>query len=386
MIISLLIALAGVGLLAAAALQKSLILALLGLCLLAIALTTRLRGALQSTAMLATSFLVCWTALEGLLAFLEKPPAADAHFYEVGTEQPADYWQRHDAYGILPNEGVYRARKATPEGEVIYDAVYTIGPDGFRLPPEEQAVDGDPVYFIGGSATFGEGLNDDQTLPWHFGRQGGGRPVHNKAMSGWGLHQAYTVWREAILDPGATVIVQTAPWHADRAACMPKYSGLSPRYEMIGETLESAGRCRTWFGSQALSMAMIKSALLQRVYDIWNRERAEGKMDLYFAMLQAMDRLAAERGQCFVVAFNKARDDYLADTGYSNEAIADRLIELGLDVVDTTLAERKEDLDPIYFIAGDGHPTEAANEAKAALLTAAGTRCDRQLLSRMDEK
>ncbi|MDH3663395.1 MAG: hypothetical protein OEU92_25830 [Alphaproteobacteria bacterium] len=365
----------------AAIYQKSLVLGLPALAFLGAAMTTKLTRSPQSLAMLATSVLVCWTALEAAFALMETPPSADVVFLQPDSERPATYWRASDTLGTLPSKGVHRARKADITGEVIYDVIYTIDADGFRQPPKPGPEDGEHVYFLGGSATFGEGLNDDQTLPWEFSRLYPERWVRNMAVSGWGLHQAYTVWQNQITEPGATVIVQTAPWHADRAACIPKYSGLSPRYEMVGDGLERTGRCRSWFDNQALSRAMLESHLLQRLYDVGNNGHAGRKIDLYFATLQEMGELASERGQCFIVAFNKAREDYMADAGYSNQDIVERLSALGLDIVDTTLAERKEDLDPVYFIRGDGHPTGAANEAKAALLSPASERCDQKLLA-----
>ena len=367
---------------AAAVYFKSLIFGLLALSLLGAAMTSKLSRLPQSLGIVATTFLLSWTGLEAAFAFIETAPAAHVQFLKPDSEKPSDYWQSNAAYGVLPSGGVHRARKATTDGELIYDVTYMIGADGFREAPEDGPADGKSVYFLGGSATFGEGLDDDQTLPWAFHQMQPDLKVHNKAVSGWGLHQVYAVWQDQVTEPGATIIVQTAPWHADRAACIPKFSGLSPRYEVKGEDLEIAGRCRTWFDNRVLSRAMISSHVLQRVYDVWNRERAQGKMDLYLAMLKEMGELADERGQCFIVAFNKAEEVYMADAGRTNEDIVERLTAYGLDIVDTTLAERKEDLDPIHFIQGDGHPSAMANKAKAELLLPANARCDQKLLAK----
>lgn len=366
---------------------KSFVIGLLALTILCLsALATIKHRLLKNLLMFATSVFASWTVLEGALFLIEPSLKAEVTFFKPDTDEPRYFWRTSEAYGVLPSKGAYRARKIATSGEVVYDVIYTVGADGFRLMPEpdDAAIGG--VYFLGGSATFGEGLNDDQTLPRHFSTHEPGRKVHNKADSGWGLHQVYALWTDEIEEPGATIIVQTAPWHADRAACIPKFSGLSPRYEMIDGDLLRTGRCRTWFDSKILSSMMLKSSLLQRLYDLSNRQNRAARMELYLGMLDRMNQLATDRGQCFVVAFNKALDIYLRETGYTNDQVIGSLIELGIDVVDTTLADKKEDLDLQYYIVGDGHPSNEANRVKADLLSTANERCEQELLASTNDR
>ena len=42
-------------------------------------------------------------------------------------------FQKVDDFGYLPTEGVFKDIKLNPDGEIIYDATYSIGKDGYRL-------------------------------------------------------------------------------------------------------------------------------------------------------------------------------------------------------------------------------------------------------------
>ena len=71
-------------------------------------------------------------------------------------------------YAAFPDRQV-RAWKTVGE-ERVYDAVYGISPEGIRVTPGDSARpdEGQTFVFFGGSYAFGEGLNDDETLPFYF--------------------------------------------------------------------------------------------------------------------------------------------------------------------------------------------------------------------------
>ena len=76
-------------------------------------------------------------------------------------------------------------------GRTIYDVIYSFDERGNRAssqPPDPQAHP--QVIFLGGSFMFGEGLNDQDTLPSQFSMVAGRRVV-NAGMHGYGSHQAY---------------------------------------------------------------------------------------------------------------------------------------------------------------------------------------------------
>lgn len=363
-----------VGLLAIAYAHESFALVMASACTLFVAAAVNF-ASLRNLFLVLSSLAFTWTVAEALLSALEDGKGGAISFYERGSGKPVQVWRLHEQYGMLPRPGEYNAIKHDGAGQVIYDATYTIGDDGFRHTPQAQERHGERVYFLGDSATFGEGLDDDETLPFHWAALNPEAEVTNLAMSAWGLHQAYAVWQDQILDEGALVFVQTAPWHADRSACIPEFSTFSPRFELRDGELVQNGRCRVIVGNVLLDRALKSSRIVARLYDaFYSRYRAQ-KFALYMAIIDEMRDLARIRGQCLIVAFNKALESYFEDTDYDNQKIARHLKEKQIEVVDVTLADQKENLDPAYYIAGDGHPSNEANRLKARLLSTAKVRC-----------
>ena len=128
-------------------------------------------------------------------------------------------------------------------------------------------------------------------------------------------------------------------------------------------------------GNPFLDRLLNKSKIVGKIYDAVHRDDQSRKFELYIGIIDAMHRLADSRRQCLVVAFNKAEESYFDGSTYSNEFILQLLKQTGVEVVDVTLAERREELDPSYFIPDDGHPSDRGNQAKAGLLSAAKDRC-----------
>ena len=72
-------------------------------------------------------------------------------------------------------------------GELIYDVSYTIGPDHHRVTPQEGRERRRNILLVMGcSVVFGEGLEDDQTLPAAVARAAPTHEVFNYAFHGWG--------------------------------------------------------------------------------------------------------------------------------------------------------------------------------------------------------
>jgi hypothetical protein len=363
-----------IGLLATAYLNESFMLlmaSMSALFLVAAVNSAYLRGCFLVVASVSFS----WTLAEAALSIMDSAQAGYISFYYPDSGRPVRIWRVHDEYGMLPRPGRYNAIKRTDGGDMVYDVLYTIGQDGFRYTPQSHRPSGKKAFFLGDSATFGEGLNDDQTLPFHWARLNPEYQVRNFAMSAWGLHQAYAVWRDLIYDQGAAIFVQTAPWHSDRSACIPDFSTFSPKFKIVNDTIVPSGKCRVLVGFNFVDRLLNKSKVISRIYDAVHSHDRMHKFHLYLAIIKQMLRMAQERQQCLTIAFNKAENTYFEGSAYSNEEILRLLNEAGVAVADVTLAETKEDLDPSYFISRDGHPSNRANRAKARLLSAATNRC-----------
>ena len=101
------------------------------------------------------------------------------------------YWSKSDL-GFQPPPGRHTSKKLTSAGEVVYDAVYSIGEDGFRITPVIHT-GSIHINFFGCSLMFGEGLNDDETLPYFLHELDLRISVKNFAWHGYGVHQALRI-------------------------------------------------------------------------------------------------------------------------------------------------------------------------------------------------
>ncbi len=98
----------------------------------------------------------------------------------------------HPLLGYRPIAGMAMdARKDRP-GEVAYACRYTIDTANRRVTPVSATAGRDRfALFFGGSFTFGEGVEDNETLPAQFGRHATGYRPYNYGYVGYGPQNLY---------------------------------------------------------------------------------------------------------------------------------------------------------------------------------------------------
>jgi hypothetical protein len=95
-----------------------------------------------------------------------------------------------DDVGFVPRASAQLKARADVEGRTIYDVVYSIGPDHFRVVPEAAETPDACVLLFGDSFTFGDGVADEETYAAQIVKQSARRvAAQNFAVSGWGPHQ-----------------------------------------------------------------------------------------------------------------------------------------------------------------------------------------------------
>ena len=95
-----------------------------------------------------------------------------------------------DDVGFIPKANSQMKARSEVDGRKIYDTVYTIGPDHFRVVPAAIANPDACVLVFGDSFGFGDGVSDDETYAAQIVKRSDHRvAVHNFAVSGWGPHQ-----------------------------------------------------------------------------------------------------------------------------------------------------------------------------------------------------
>ncbi|MFM7142542.1 MAG: hypothetical protein ACKO2K_11585, partial [Alphaproteobacteria bacterium] len=135
-----------------------------------------------------------------------------------------------------------RFRAVKTEGsKTLYDAIYTIDRFGNRVTPAPVSPDSPAVVFFGCSYTFGDGIDDEESLPWQFALATGRRfDVVNAGHSGHGAHQMLRMLEtdhlEERLKHGVVHAFYSAiEHHPARAAGLAPWDFRGPRYELDGD-------------------------------------------------------------------------------------------------------------------------------------------------------
>ena len=211
--------------------------ALVGSVLATVFMTT---SGLKNTCLFVTtllfSLLVGESVLRAITAENSDGTGEGRPHYTKGYSKPLRMNGGPLGYGPIPDNAV-RAWK-TVGSEMVYDVVYSITPAGIRFTPGGQI---DPKHiqtfvFFGGSRTFGEGLNDDQTLPYFFGRElGFENNVVNLGFSGYGPHQMLRALELGIFDhqlrkPIGAAIYSAISGHVERTAGNRWWDPVGPKY------------------------------------------------------------------------------------------------------------------------------------------------------------
>jgi hypothetical protein len=167
-----------------------------------------------------------------------------AHEYErfEGYER-RDYFRDDDVlgYALRPDQQVHSRRVVG--GKTVYDVVYTIDGRGLRVEPPLAPGHGDGcVLFFGGSYTFGEGVNDTETLPYRSGVRAEGRlRMINFGLHGYGAHQMLAALEGGVVDEAldgcepVLAVYQGVWFHAFRPAGRESWDRHGPRYVLDPE-------------------------------------------------------------------------------------------------------------------------------------------------------
>jgi hypothetical protein len=352
----------------------------LALALAALAVLAKpLRGALTTL----VSLVVALALAEGAVGLMAKSGDQSTTQYDASSDYVKHYWSQSDI-GATPRAGRHTTAKTTAAGESIYKTAYTIGDDGFRVtpaatPPATPAKVALPnpqrVNMLGCSVTFGEGVADDQTMAHHAQQSLPGVTFKNFGIHGYGMHHALAILESSRDTSGALNLVVTAPWHAERSACVPSFSLGSPRYRLTGDGgVTRDGVCG---GITYYPLARVLS--LSKVYGLVKsvveaQKGQDPQIELYLGLIQRIAALSKSRQQAVLLAYIRAEDAWFTGS-YSNDKVMAKIQAMGIEVVDVTLADKSEKIPAQYTLhALDSHPTSAGHLARVALLTGPVTR------------
>lgn len=330
-------------------------------------LASLLSGRLRDLMLVATSLVLGLSLVEVAGLYISSSHPTVKVTPKLTGRQPVMGWGP-----ISP--GKFHVKKTYAwTGKTIYDVVYTINSHLLR---ETKSCDTcATIAFFGDSFTFGEGLNDADTLPQIFANDIDRKMrIVNLGYSAYGpqqfLREEQTGRFDKVIRPHPKLFVfLTAPWHAQRTGCKAEWVMLGPRYILKDGKLVYAGSCLD--GSSPLWPWAEHSAAYRTFIEPFFEKSNHEDIELYIRILLAATKLAHEKyGTATVILFMNASKPYLSGTGFTNDEIVKRLRDGGAIVVDASLT--KEEALPgmraKLHIVGDGHPSGLANQFRAAIL------------------
>lgn len=266
--------------------------------------------------------------------------------------------------------GVYHHTKTEIKtGRVIFDVDYTI--DQHLTRKVDSPFDAPTVAIAGGSAVFGNGVLDGETLAQGFANAVGRRlHVVSLAFDGYGAQQFLRTLETGIRDDALmrmrVFVFVSGLDLVDRGACVEGFNLRAPRYELIDGKLMFRGTCSEQW-SLPLRWLFDVTSLHDIIAPRLVHTTLPARLNLYVAMLVRAGQIAREKYGVPTAILYMPNPVYARDAGTTDDEIIERLRAGGLIVIDGGL-------DPAAFpgqdlaIPGDGHPTAVANRARAQLL------------------
>jgi len=280
-------------------------------------------------------------------------------------------------YRLLPNLSVVETARLG--NETLYRVTYHSTADGTRATPPAPA--GAPCYiFTGGSFMFGQGLNDDETLPAEFAGLNDDKVCTvNFSAPGYGVNHLVRTLEVGLFDrykqtsKVAAVITWIAPSQIEWTTGDGEWLGASPRYVLEDGVPRYTGS----FTGHRLTNPLAGLLHLAHTYlaftkQIGERQRQEEQADLFVALLVRARTLVRERlGAPLYVVYSWANDpgpdQAVSKDSPLPERVLDRLRKAGIPLVSVNSLTSGHKLDELA-IPREGHPTALTNRLVAAEL------------------
>lgn len=277
-------------------------------------------------------------------------------------------------YGYIPRPNVFvPATKLGLDGKLIYSVNYSTDEFSRRITPLNNQPGADRfLIFFGCSFTFGEGLQDNQTLPYHAGVFAPCYVPYNYGYSGYGPQQMLL----RLQDPDFSKQIKQdrgimiyGPAHVARAIgtyyASTNWAKDFPFYYLDNENnLVRDGNFQTGRPVRSTVYSAISHV---RLLDIFFRRyglpRKFSEKDI-----ELTARIIEESFKLFEIKFPNSRSYFMLLPGVddSDQAVAALLRKAGISILD--FSSRQEFHGKGFIITNDGHPTELWNQRLAELI------------------
>ena len=277
-----------------------------------------------------------------------------------------EYFLKNSELGYTLNPGVFKSKKIASDGSLIYDVKYVIDKSGFRK-TETNFNSTKNINFYGCSFTFGEGLNQSETLPSYFSESFPDYKINNFGVHGWGVNHAVNIIDKQ--SDSKINILLTYPEHSLRSSCKVSYSYNFPKYKISNDSAMFIGNCETCFlKNDFFCKILFKSETFRFFHNRIFKSNlvTEVDIELYFSLISEFIKISKGKDQKVLIGFLPT----------SLNKYYDRFSRLGdlkdVYTVDLRLLNynKLSARDSIYYLhKEDRHPSSLANEIRANIIS-----------------
>lgn len=273
--------------------------------------------------------------------------------------------------------------------DTIYNTYYTVLSDtdahGFNYPLRKGFKNDtakQETVFFGCSFTFGEGLPDEETLPYQYGQLTGTSSI-NRGCNGLGVHQVYQLFKSkyANRDNSNRVFVYSFfSEHILRAEGVYVWNCAGPLFTISDDTLLNKGISYkvkpikgarlAHYGSFMGTFTFIRDKVQQIALKKSIKELRENDLAPCYLMLKQMAEMISKTGGKFII-LNWDNESTKTASPVLNRHIAENKManEIGkAGAIVLTVSKALNFQKPEYSIPIDGHPSGLANKKLAQYL------------------
>ena len=270
--------------------------------------------------------------------------------------------------GYKPRQIERSCKNITKEHQVIYH----YHKNGFRYDGKNFSNKKKNIaLFLGGSFTFGQGLNWQDTLPAKFSKLQKSYHSLNYGWPGWGPHHSYILLEKILNFKDEDIkpkicIFQTAPWHIPRSSGYTQWDRFGPKFEIKNNELVYQGNFASRYTIRLLDIAN-RSAVWKLIYPhIGNLKNIINKkdIDLYISLVDGIVKECKDQfnAKTIVIYWDEEinKNDY---AGYSNKEILNLMKKtISNDGSILVVSKVLDILDPKMRTFDLHHPSGLANE------------------------
>jgi hypothetical protein len=332
----------------------------------------------RTTATLVGVAIACFLVAGGESAFwlLNRGRKTETqHVIEVTdlAGNPAEEFAAMDealGYKLLPNRATHY--RFVLDGEEIYDVVYRTDRHGRRITPSTGADRRRYILCFGGSFTWGQGVNDDETLPAQLEKAAPEYDAYNFGYRGYGPQQMLELLRgkdlrSQVPQRGGIAIYTAIDDHVRRAIGGMRTCAMVRRHFPYYRLNEQGGLSRNGSFATGRPGAQLFYDFLSES-EILKYYHVDLPLTIREEHLRLVAAIIAHSRDAYREQFGNDRFYTILYPGSKTLlALKPLLDEYGIAYLDYT--QLYDVSSPEYRIRGDGHPTPAAYLRLAAAIS-----------------